>query len=354
MPIGQHLNADVWKSAAESCGEISVKLPIINSQSNATVPFSLQFKRRPSGVTLIDEVADFEISPTSIICRVVIGLQSGYWWHIRAILKIVVVYLGRGLESGQFSVSLGDAGLPRRLLAFSSNIPDYLVPDPRFIHSNGYKQARSKYSIAGPWSDRKDMLYWRGTDTGIRRYREIERAPRVRACLLAKQNPHLFSAFITQLEDQENNALRRCYDQLGIFGPRDDQDDILKYRFQLDIDGNASAWSSFFLKLLSGSPVLKVESDWNWRQWYYSDLVAEEHYVSVKSDLSDLLERLEWLRQNPVKAAAIGEAGRRFALSRSYETEMSGAVKCLERLIVFNKVAASDDGSRASQWVGVE
>jgi hypothetical protein len=245
--VGKHyLNADVWKSAADSSGEISVKIPVINSKGREIILLRLQFKKRPTGVALIDEVADFELSPSMIICKIIVGLSNIYWWRIQSIVRIIVFYLSQNRQIGQFSVSIGDEGLNKRLISFSSNVPDYLVPDPCFVHSKGYAPQRSKYLKAIPWRDRQDILYWRGTDTGIWRYRELERAPRIRVCLLAKQNPSLISAFITGLEDKENETLRRYYNQRGIFAPRDDQDDILNYRFQLDVDGNTSAWSSFF------------------------------------------------------------------------------------------------------------
>ena len=43
-------------------------------------------------------------------------------------------------------------------------------------------------------------------------------------------------------------------------------------------------------------------------------LRAFEHYVPVKYDLSDLVERLTWLRSNDAEAQRIATAGRRFAV----------------------------------------
>jgi len=70
----------------------------------------------------------------------------------------------------------------------------------------------------------------------------------------------------------------------------------MEYNYILDLDGWVNAWSALFWKLLSGSLVLKHDS--NWCQWYYEDLKPYVHYVPVKKDLSDLQEKLEWCRNH--------------------------------------------------------
>ncbi len=50
-----------------------------------------------------------------------------------------------------------------------------------------------------------------------------------------------------------------------------------------------------------------------WRQFFYPGLAAWEHYVPVANDLSNVMERYEWLRAKPEEAASIARAGREFA-----------------------------------------
>jgi hypothetical protein len=66
---------------------------------------------------------------------------------------------------------------------------------------------------------------------------------------------------------------------------------LIQARGIIDIDGNANSWDGLFWKLLSNSVVLKVES--NNSQWYYSQLKPWHHFVPVKADLSDLVEKVE-------------------------------------------------------------
>ena len=86
-----------------------------------------------------------------------------------------------------------------------------------------------------------------------------------------------------------------------------------RYRAHIDIDGRTNSWPGFFQKLLSGSPVLKVQSARRYRQWYYDRLRPWEHYVPVASDLTDLVDKAIWLLENDAQAQRIGLAGRAVA-----------------------------------------
>ena len=57
--------------------------------------------------------------------------------------------------------------------------------------------------------------------------------------------------------------------------------------------------------MLSGSVLLFVDT--NTEEWFYKDIKAWVHYVPVKNDLSDLIHRIEWLRENDHKAKQIAE-----------------------------------------------
>ena len=46
--------------------------------------------------------------------------------------------------------------------------------------------------------------------------------------------------------------------------------------------------------------------------WYSDKLVEYEHYVPVKHDLSDLIEKIEWCRNNDNKCKIISENAKKF------------------------------------------
>lgn len=275
------------------------------------------------------------MAPSGVECLVARGFNDILMARLEATFSFLIPFFeGHDLD-GAFAISLGDEGL-QRTLSFSACWPDFLVPDPDFLRTQGYEADRRVFLDAPSWEDRADMLYWRGTDTGVFRYRRIEDAPRVAICRIGRENPHLINSAITAV--QYADASRHLYYlRHGYLGRLEPQHDILKYRYQIDIDGNASAWSSLFLKLLSGSTVLKVGSELNWRQWYYTDLVPWTHYVPILPDMSDLLEKLNFLRDKPLMAKRIGEAGRIFALERTMQSELRSAVQTLARLVILNR-----------------
>jgi len=67
------------------------------------------------------------------------------------------------------------------------------------------------------------------------------------------------------------------------------------------------------LKLLlhSGRPVLV--QDRPWREWYWDELVPMEHYIPVKRNLSDLVDRARWVQDHRREALRIGQAGQDLA-----------------------------------------
>ena len=98
---------------------------------------------------------------------------------------------------------------------------------------------------------------------------------------------------------------------------------MVKYKGQLDIDGNGNAWSGLIWKLRSNSAVIKVASRKSHVQWYYDRLVAWKHYIPVRSDLSDLAAKVDFLLDpaNEANVTAIARAGSDFAKSLTFEKE---------------------------------
>lgn len=324
-----------WRDLAETGGRIPSFTSFTHRKTGAEVSVALSFSRAVTGDKPKDEMAEFSMSPSGVECLVSRGFNDILMARLEDTFSFLIPFLERDDLDGAFAISLGDEGV-QRTLSFSACWPDFLVPDPDFLRTQGYEADRRVFEASPPWEDRADRLYWRGTDTGVFRYRRIEDAPRVAVCRIGRENPHLINAAITAIQHADA-AKRVYYLRNGYLGPRAPQHDILKYRYQIDIDGNASAWSSLFLKLLSGSTVLKVDSELNWRQWYYADLVPWTHYVPVLPDLSDLLEKLNVLRDNPLLAKRIGEAGRAFALERTMHSELRNAEQTLERLVILNR-----------------
>uniref|UniRef100_A0A8C4RXF1 Protein O-glucosyltransferase 2 n=1 Tax=Erpetoichthys calabaricus TaxID=27687 RepID=A0A8C4RXF1_ERPCA len=88
--------------------------------------------------------------------------------------------------------------------------------------------------------------------------------------------------------------------------------DFFKYKYQLNIDGTVAAYRLPYL-LASDSVVLKQDSIYY--EHFYNDLRPWMHYIPLKSDLSDLLEKIQWAKENDEEAKKIAQNAQEFARS---------------------------------------
>jgi hypothetical protein len=149
------------------------------------------------------------------------------------------------------------------------------VPDRYYFYLNRYNEYRSIH--CGLLFDKKinQIAYGsqpRGTKFNFTNRRDIS----------VSQREYFYSAAVPKT---------------NIIAPQwIDRADMIKYKYLLDIDGNASTWDATAWKLNSGSVILKVDSEWN--QWFYDLYKPWTHYVPVKDDFSNLQEQYAWCEQN--------------------------------------------------------
>ena len=156
---------------------------------------------------------------------------------------------------------------------------------------------------------------------------------RVRLCLASQKLQHMDPALpvdcaITRIPPQDNLAVERL-DKAGVLGDRVPEHSWLNNQFAIDIDGNANAFTNFFIRLLFGCCVLKVASPLNFRQWYYDRLKPWVHFVPVASDLSDFETRIRWCFDQQQRCRDIARAGQLLAFSMNYHHERQRAIETL-------------------------
>ncbi|KAJ6625152.1 glycosyl transferase family 90-domain-containing protein [Mycena sp. CBHHK59/15] len=97
--------------------------------------------------------------------------------------------------------------------------------------------------------------------------------------------------------------------EFNIGGGSSPREEVYKYKYLLDVDGNT--FSGRYLGLLrSGSLVFKSTA---FEEYFNDWFLPYEHYIPVKPDLSDLLEKVEWAIAHEDEARLIQEAGTQFA-----------------------------------------
>ena len=88
--------------------------------------------------------------------------------------------------------------------------------------------------------------------------------------------------------------------------------DHTKYKYLIDIQGIGYSGRTKML-MFSGRPLFLVDRPW--KEYWYESVVPFEHYIPVKQDLSDLVEKLDWAESHPTEVAHIAENAQQFAMS---------------------------------------
>ncbi|KAJ7784699.1 hypothetical protein B0H16DRAFT_1784695 [Mycena metata] len=168
---------------------------------------------------------------------------------------------------------------------------DILFPGP-YDYAQSWWSGSFDYPNDVEWKDKKPQIYWRGMSNGGH---------------IIGQNYHKFPRFRTRCPCAQPHGPHRrqddalCRDALArrtvtaTTSSRNTspKEEIYKYKYLLDVDGNT--FSGRFLGLLkSGSLVFKYFNDW---------LRPYEHFIPVLPDLSDLLEKIHWAMENEGRGA---------------------------------------------------
>ncbi|XP_072242720.1 protein O-glucosyltransferase 3 [Leuresthes tenuis] len=206
----------------------------------------------------------------------------------------------------EFFINVGDWPLETRMegpvpiLSWcgSTDTRDIVLPTYEVTHSTLETLrgvTNDLLSIQGntgpPWVNKTGRAFFRGRDS---------REERLQLVSLSKNNPELLDAGITGwffFRDREKHVGKAPL--VGFF-------DFFKYKYQVNVDGTVAAYRFPYL-MLGNSLVLKQDSQYY--EHFYSRLKAGTHYVSVKRNLSDLLEKIKWAKENDADAQEMSRAG---------------------------------------------
>lgn len=220
--------------------------------------------------------------------------------------------------------------------AMAARHPDVIpLPDNYFFNTGGFvairRQAEGK-PVA--WNARSAILRWRGSASGDYRIDPIGPGskddsrvlPRIRMALILKGHPGCDIGFAGKFIPEN---VRLILKEAGLDSDFIPEEDWINDKFALDIDGYTNTWSNFLVRMHLGCCVIKVDSQHGYRQWYYDRIRAWEHFVPVKSDMSDLVEKIEWARAHDAEAGTIAANGQAFARSMTFESETRRAVAAI-------------------------
>ncbi len=270
-----------------------VRAEIISELDKRKIPY-LIYGKTDNGVygTKTFRIAGNGASPKFIIDE---EETKGYNWRVKptvAMFKMMFEHYGEVFDNKDLDITVfvgdhvQDAYEQRNKLgrktifAYStvyamsdSVIP---IPDYRFcLEASDYPfeetPEKCKIAAAQPWVDKR--IAWRGTIASNDERRWLD--------LLAAKHPDKLL-----VEDP-------AWEAKNVYIP---MTELAKYKYTLDIRGYG--WTDRVKILMQlGRPLFLVDRPY--REWYFDMLIPMKHYVPVKEDLSDLVERYEYLETHP-------------------------------------------------------
>lgn len=148
----------------------------------------------------------------------------------------------------------------------------------------------------GPsWSRKIPKAFFRGRDSRQERLDLVEKH---------RNNTDMFDVGLTNFFFFEYDEQR--------FGPKHKHISFFEfftYKYQLNVDGTVAAYRFPYL-LAGNSLVLKQDSPFY--EHFYSKLEPWTHYVPLKRDLSDVVEKVQWAREHDEEAQVIVRNAQQF------------------------------------------
>lgn len=190
-----------------------------------------------------------------------------------------------------------------------------------FECTNGYLVPASVEIL--PWEKRETIFFWRGMATGCGNTSETN--PRLKLAKMAqdyKESKEGKNQVLEKLDAGVVNFTRRDkkYKNSAYVEFSENPEKIQKvtavdrfkqiqYKFNINIEGNSAAYR-FGSLFKFGFCILNVVSQY--KVWFEPFLEDRVHCVFVKSDLSDLVEQMEWCVANDDKCKEIAENAKAF------------------------------------------
>lgn len=183
-----------------------------------------------------------------------------------------------------------------------------------------------------PWPQKKSLAYWVGAVTGPWEFladSALDSVPRVQLLELSHKYPKLLKAQWTSVASYGLSWINDANGSVaGANSPRERTIEEITgvpmssyaaprkwagYKYYVNIDGVVLGGRAS--KLLGFGGVM-LQQDAGYQEYLSARLEANKHYVPIKYDLSDLIEKIQWLQKNDDKARSIAQAGRELAAKR--------------------------------------
>ena len=168
---------------------------------------------------------------------------------------------------------------------------------------------KKDYSIQREeWENKKNIAVFRGGSTGL----EVTTKTNMRLKIATMKHPHLDAGITSwNLRPRKiygERELKTINENIELVSPLSYEEQG-KYKYIINIPGHVCAFR-LSVELGLESVILIVEGKYD--IWYSKMLENGIHYISVKSDLSNLIEKIEWCLEHDDECRKIARNARKF------------------------------------------
>lgn len=165
-----------------------------------------------------------------------------------------------------------------------------------------------------PYEEKKNVLIWRGSDTGYGFGNNIPYRPVSRETLVEKyfNDPSgtLDIALSSVLVNKKGLSLPPEKNYQQYVKPKMKIKDLLQYKFILSVEGNDVATN---MKWILYSNSIAFCPPFTINSWILEEnLKPYEHYVPVRHDFNDLTEKIEWAVHHPEQCKTISRQAKEY------------------------------------------
>ena len=200
-----------------------------------------------------------------------------------------------------------------------ADIPFVNVDDITLLTNITFPPKNSKITFPTvlKWDDKKNVAFFRGTATGCGVLIETNQRIKLASMSYKLNNKNLLDAGLISWNRRDKvwnknmtliNPKKLGFPLVDKVSPQEQQ----KYKYLIHVDGHVSAYR-LTRELYSGSVILLVKSPNNYSLWITPLLKEWVHYVPVKADLSDLIQKITWCQTNDSKCRKIAETSLKMA-----------------------------------------
>jgi hypothetical protein len=216
------------------------------------------------------------------------------------------------LPNGVFLLSLSDS------ILIPSTISTPMLPVFAYSGKQGYRDSpiptyddifdKTMPEMNTDWDSKKSIAVFRGGSTGCGNTKETNQ--RLKLATMRSDDLDVgITQYTSHLKFNSTTDIGKIDKSVPVV-PKLTWTEQSAYKYILHVDGNVAAYR-LLKSMLTKSVLLRVKSDFI--HWCDSELKPNQHYIEIKSDLSNLREQLDWCKAHDTECKLIAERAYLFA-----------------------------------------